>query len=97
MFEGLKAVSSHRHRRVPENSLDRPRLRGQVEKVLKEDPDINGLLRRKHGLYTWGGNLNQGKLHLEILGLLDGSAWTRMAPGLPMRMGIMWRRHHGDC
>ena len=54
-------------------------MAGEVEKVLKEDPDIHGFLGRNHSLYTWGGNLNQAKLHLENLGLfvevLDATAF----------------------
>ena len=61
-------------------------MSGEVEKVLKEDPDIHGFLWRNHSLYTWGRNLNQAKLHPENLELFDGSAGRNGFPGLPMRM-----------
>jgi methylthioribulose-1-phosphate dehydratase len=73
MLKGLKGVSSHQHREwlpILENDQDIPKLAEEVEKVLGEHPYAHGFLLRKHGLYTWGENVSEGKRHLEILEFL---------------------------
>jgi len=73
MLKGLKGVKSHRHREwlpIIENDQDMTRLAGVVEATLSQYPAVHGFLLRRHGLYTWGENLEQAKRHLEILEFL---------------------------
>jgi methylthioribulose-1-phosphate dehydratase len=73
MLKGLKGVTSHQQREwlpILENDQDIPKLAHEVERVLNEHSRAHGFLLRKHGLYTWGGNLNEAKRHLEILEFL---------------------------
>ena len=73
MLKGLEGVKSHRHREwlpVIENDQDMTRLAGGVEATLAQHPTVHGFLLRRHGLYTWGANLEQAKRHLEILEFL---------------------------
>jgi methylthioribulose-1-phosphate dehydratase len=73
MLKGLEGVRTHKHREwVPilENSQDMVELAGQVSKTLQEAPDVHGFLLKGHGLYTWGGSLQEAKRHVEILEFL---------------------------
>ena len=73
MLKGLEGVKSHRHREwlpIIENDQDMTRLAGGVEATLAQYPTVHGFLLRRHGLYTWGENLEQAKRHLEILEFL---------------------------
>jgi methylthioribulose-1-phosphate dehydratase len=73
MSKGLKGVTSHQHREwlpILENDQNIPKLAHEVERVLNENPRAHGFLLRKHGLYTWGENLDEAKRHLEILEFL---------------------------
>jgi methylthioribulose-1-phosphate dehydratase len=42
----------------------------QVEAILTEQPNVHGFLIRRHGLYTWGRDLDEAKRHVEILEFL---------------------------
>jgi len=73
MLKGLEGVKSHCHREwlpIIENDQDMTRLAGVVETMLAQYPGVHGFLLRRHGLYTWGENLEQAKRHLEILEFL---------------------------
>jgi len=73
MLKGLEGVKSHNHREwlpIIENDLDMSQLAGAVEATLSQCPAVHGFLLRRHGLYTWGENLEQAKRHLEILEFL---------------------------
>jgi methylthioribulose-1-phosphate dehydratase len=73
MLKGLEGVKSHSHREwlpIIENDQDMSRLAGAIEATLSQCPSVHGFLLRRHGLYTWGGNLEQAKRHLEILEFL---------------------------
>jgi methylthioribulose-1-phosphate dehydratase len=73
MLKGLERVKSHEHREwlpIIENSQDMPALAESVSHALKQHPDSHGFLLKRHGLYTWGGNLAQAKRHVEILEFL---------------------------
>jgi len=37
---------------------------------LREQPEVHGILIRRHGLYTWGEDLAEAKRQLEILEFL---------------------------
>ena len=73
MLKGLEGVKSHSHREwlpIIENDQAMTRLAGVVEATLSQCPAVHSFLLRRHGLYTWGENLEQAKRHLEILEFL---------------------------
>jgi methylthioribulose-1-phosphate dehydratase len=84
MLKGLEGVKSHAHREwlpIIENDQQMARLAGVVEAMLTQHPNAHGFLLRRHGLYTWGENLEQAKRHLEILEfLLEVLARTHSLP-----------------
>ncbi len=75
MLKGLAGVTTHEHAEwVPvfDNTQDIPALAEQVCQCLKgpESPIQHGFLIRRHGLYTWGHNLDEAKRHIEIFEFL---------------------------
>ncbi len=73
MLKGLRGVSTHQHREwlpIFENSQDMAALSDFVRTRLKQNPNGHGFLLRGHGLYTWGGDLEEAKRHVEILEFL---------------------------
>jgi methylthioribulose-1-phosphate dehydratase len=73
MLKGLEGVGTHAHREwvpIVENSQDCPALAQQMGNVLSEHPGSHAILLRRHGLYTWGKDLNQAKRHVEIMEFL---------------------------
>ena len=73
MLKGLEGVQTHAHREwlpILENSQDMNALSKQVEEVLASYPLSHGFLLRRHGLYTWGVDLDQAARHVEILEFL---------------------------
>jgi methylthioribulose-1-phosphate dehydratase len=86
MLKGLEGVTSHQHtERLPivENSQNMEELSVEIAGLLGKQPEIHGLLLRKHGLYTWGATLREAKRHVEIIEFLmevlvrSGSAGNR--------------------
>jgi methylthioribulose-1-phosphate dehydratase len=75
MLKGLSGIRTHEHRhRVEffENTQDIPKLAVTVRERL-DDPDNSlqyGFLLRRHGLYTWGRDLDEARRHIEILEFL---------------------------
>lgn len=73
MLKGLEGIRSHADREwmpILQNSQDMPELARAVKSALVSHPECHGLLLRSHGLYTWGMDLPQAQLHLEILEFL---------------------------
>ncbi len=73
MLKGLGGVRTHQHREwlpILENSQDMPALAEQVTATLAAHPECHGFLLRRHGLYTWGVDLEQAARHIEILEFL---------------------------
>jgi methylthioribulose-1-phosphate dehydratase len=73
MLKGLAGVRTHEHREwlpIIENSQDAGELSRSLERALKQYPDSHGVLVRRHGLYTWGKDLDEAKRHVEILEFL---------------------------
>src|SRR6202041_3436071 len=73
MMKGLEGVHTHEHiERLPilENSQNMKELAARIVDLLENQPEIHGLLLRKHGLYTWGATMQQAKRHVEILEFL---------------------------
>ena len=83
MLKGLVGVTTHEHTEwVPvfDNTQDIPALAEQVRQGLKgsESPIQHGFLIRRHGLYTWGHNLDEAKRHIEIFEFLFESVAQRL-------------------
>ena len=75
MLKGLAGVTTHEHTEwVPvfDNTQDIPALAEQIHQCLKgsESPIQHGFLIRRHGLYTWGYDLDEAKRHIEIFEFL---------------------------
>ena len=86
MLKGLSRVSTHEHREwVPilENSQDYVALSTELSSVLAKHPDCHGVLLRKHGLYTWGGDLAEARRHVEILEFLFEAEARRQLANQP--------------
>lgn len=73
MLKGLGDISTHEHREwipIIDNSQDMPRLAAAVEEALSRNTGAHAFLLRRHGLYTWGRNIEEAKRHVEILEFL---------------------------
>ena len=75
MLKGLAGVTTHEYTEwVPvfDNTQDIPALAERVRQCLKnsEPPIQHGFLIRRHGLYTWGHDLDEAKRHIEIFEFL---------------------------
>jgi len=73
MLKGLDGVRTHEHREwlpIIENAQDMSALAQTVRNVLNAHPLAHGFLLERHGLYTWGVDLQQAKRHVEILEFL---------------------------
>ena len=75
MLKGLQGIESHVERlwlEIFENSQDIPELATKVGRrfVDPANPLQYGFLIRRHGLYTWGRDLNEARRHVEILEFL---------------------------
>jgi len=73
MLKGLAGVRTHKHQeRLPilDNSQDMDELARELEDILSWRPDAHGFLLCGHGLYTWGGSVDEARRHVEILEFL---------------------------
>ncbi len=75
MLKGLEGIATHEHAswiEIFENTQDIPALAEQVRERINDaaDPLQHGYLIRKHGLYTWGRNLDEARRHVEIFEFL---------------------------
>ena len=75
MLKGLEGVGTHEHSQwVPifENTQNIPILAEQVREAFadRENPLKHGYLIRRHGLYTWGRDLEEARRHIEIFEFL---------------------------
>lgn len=73
MLKGLEGVTTHDHSEwipVIENSQDMPALAERVQDALREHTRAHGFLLKRHGLYSWGKDIEQAKRHIEILEFL---------------------------
>jgi methylthioribulose-1-phosphate dehydratase len=88
MLKGLAGIKTHEHREwlpILENSQDMFALAEKVGDTLKQHPDCHGFLLRRHGLYTWGIDLEEAKRHVEILEfLLETLGRTRLIAARPL-------------
>ena len=75
MLKGLSGVTTHEHRewlRIFENTQDIPALAEQVRKAMADSdkPLTHGYIIRRHGIYTWGRDLDEAARQIEILEFL---------------------------
>jgi methylthioribulose-1-phosphate dehydratase len=80
MLKGLDGVVTHEHREwVPilENSQNMEALAAEARRTLSENPRMHGFLIRRHGLYTWGKDLDEAARHVEIFEFLLESVGRR--------------------
>jgi methylthioribulose-1-phosphate dehydratase len=75
MLKGLAGVTTHEHTswiEIFDNTQDIPALAEQVRERIMDpaDPLQHGYLIRKHGLYTWGRDLDEARRHVEIFEFL---------------------------
>jgi methylthioribulose-1-phosphate dehydratase len=83
MLKGLEGVTSHEHPgwvEIFENTQDIPALAEQVRERMADaaDPLQHGYLIRRHGLYTWGRDLDEARRHVEIFEFLFECVARRM-------------------
>lgn len=75
MLKGLEGVKTHEHSEwlpIFENTQDIPALAEQVRAAMQsaESCPDHGYLIRRHGIYTWGKDLDEAVRHIEILEFL---------------------------
>ena len=75
MLKGLSGVTTHEHREwlpIFENTQDIPVLAEQVSLAMNapDKPLTHGYLIRRHGIYTWGRDLDEATRQIEILEFL---------------------------
>jgi len=83
MLKGLEGVKTHEHTswvEIFDNTQDIPVLAEQVRERMNdaEEPLQHGYLIRKHGLYTWGRDLDEARRHVEIFEFLFECVARRM-------------------
>jgi len=81
MLKGLSGVQTHRHHEwlpILANTQDYAGLQDEVTRLLRDRPDIHGILLQGHGLYTWGTQLQEARRHVEILEFLLEVTGTRL-------------------
>ncbi len=75
MLKGLNGVSTHEHREwlpIFPNTQDIPVLAEQVKTAMQnpDKPLTHGYLIRRHGIYTWGRDLDEAVRQIEIIEFL---------------------------
>jgi methylthioribulose-1-phosphate dehydratase len=75
MLKGLAGVSTHESRaeiEIFENTQDIASLASVIERRFRnaKRPLRHGFLIRRHGLYTWGSDLEEARRHVEVLEFL---------------------------
>ena len=76
----LEGVTTHEHREwlpILENSQDMEALAARARVLMRGNPTLHGFLIRRHGLYTWGRDLDAAARHVEILEFLLESVGRR--------------------
>lgn len=75
MLKGLEGIKTHETEfrvEIFENTQDIPKLASRVRERLtaSTDPLRYGYLIRRHGMYTWGRDIEEARRHVEILEFL---------------------------
>jgi methylthioribulose-1-phosphate dehydratase len=84
MLKGLSGIKTHEHRQWVEifpNTQDIPDLAKRVAARLDDrtNPLRHGFLIERHGLYTWGQDLQEATRHIEIFEFLFEVVGRRLA------------------
>lgn len=80
MLKGLRGIRTHEHQEwipIVENSQDMEGLSRTTRSLLAEQSAVHGFLIRRHGLYTWGNDIDEAIRHVEILEFLMESVGRR--------------------
>jgi methylthioribulose-1-phosphate dehydratase len=86
MLKGLRGVATHEHREwlpVVENTQDWAAEAPRIEEMLRRRPETHGFLIRRHGLYTWGSDVDELARHVEVLEFLLEVTGRRGGGGQP--------------
>ena len=83
MLKGLEGISTHETTawvEIFENTQNIPALAEQVRERMNDaaEPLQHGYLIRRHGLYTWGRDLDEARRHVEIFEFLFECVARRM-------------------
>ena len=75
MLKGLEGIATHETTvwvEIFDNTQNIPALAAQVRERMNDaaDPLQYGYLIRRHGLYTWGRDLNEARRHVEVFEFL---------------------------
>ncbi|MCA9185270.1 MAG: methylthioribulose 1-phosphate dehydratase, partial [Planctomycetales bacterium] len=75
MLKGLSGIATHEtdyRLLIVENTQDIPVLAEQLSRRWRDDPRslAHGYLIRRHGLYTWGRDVDEARRHIEIFEFL---------------------------
>jgi methylthioribulose-1-phosphate dehydratase len=84
MLKGLSGVTTHEHREwlpIVANAQDWAAEAEALESMLRANPAAHGFLIRRHGLYTWGRDLEESGRHLEVLEFLLEAVGRRGTEG----------------
>lgn len=86
MLKGLSGVTTHEHREwlpIFENTQDIPVLAKQVSAAMQDatKPLTHGYLIRRHGIYTWGRDLDEATRQIEIIEFLLECIGRQIAMG----------------
>lgn len=94
MLKGLDGVSTHEYAgwiEIFENTQNIPSLAEQVRDRLCDAarPLKHGYLIRRHGLYTWGRDLDEARRHVEIFEFLLECVARRMILSGELKSGVL--------
>jgi methylthioribulose-1-phosphate dehydratase len=83
MLKGLEGIATHETTawvEIFDNTQDIPALAAQVRERMNDavDPLQYGYLIRRHGLYTWGRDVDEARRHVEIFEFLFECVARRM-------------------
>ncbi|MCA9132944.1 MAG: methylthioribulose 1-phosphate dehydratase [Planctomycetales bacterium] len=75
MLKGLSGVTTHEHAAwlpIFDNTQDIPQLAQKVQAAMQnsENPLTHGYLIRRHGIYTWGQDIDEAFRQIEIIEFL---------------------------
>jgi methylthioribulose-1-phosphate dehydratase len=94
MLKGLEGIRTHDSRiwvEIFDNTQDVPVLAEQVRERLLDpaEPLLYGYLIRKHGLYTWGRDLDEARRHVESFEFLLECVARRMVLTGEIKNGVL--------
>jgi methylthioribulose-1-phosphate dehydratase len=94
MLKGLEGIATHETTawvEIFDNTQDIPSLAAQVRERMNDaaEPLQYGYLIRRHGLYTWGRDLEEARRHVEIFEFLFECVARRMILAGELRSGLV--------